>query len=406
MKLTPRKTLWLAIFVSALGYFVDVYDIILFTAVRVSSLKSLSVPDSLLASTGLYLMNLQLVGMLVGGIIWGVLADKRGRLSVLFGSIFLYSVANIANSFVHDIGTYAVLRFIAGLGLAGELGTGVTLVSEMMSKEKRGLGTMIIVIAGMLGGVAGGFVGDLFPWRHAYLLGGLMGFALLILRIGVTESGIFVSIKGKAVERGNLLFFIRSRRLMSKYIRCLLIGLPMWIFIGLFMTLAPEIGEVLKIHGAVSAGKSIMFYNVGLGFGNLSSSLLSQLLKSRKKSAALFLGMCLVFLGGFFVIHEASPAIYYTVCVLLGFSSGYWAVFLMISSEQFGTNRRATATTSLPNFVRGMVVPYTIAFGLLSPSLGVLWSMGLIGFSCTLVSIIALRSLQETFSKSLEFVES
>ena len=391
---------------SALGYFVDVYDIILFTAVRVPSLKALSITGEELTSIGLRLLNIQLLGMLVGGIVWGMIGDKRGRMSVLFGSIILYSSANLANAFVNGIQVYAVLRFIAGFGLAGELGAGVTLVSEMMSKENRGYGTMIIATAGICGGITGGLVGDLFSWRTAFVVGGAMGFLLLLLRAGVNESGLFSAIKRKDVEKGKLTMFFRSPQLFGRYLRCLFVGMPIWILIGLFMTLAPEVGEAMNIHGTVSAGRAILLFNVGLGLGDLSSTFLSQRLKSRKAAAMIFLGITVICLTGYFSAQGASAELFYFMCVLLGFGSGYWAIFIMITSEQFGTNLRATATTSIPNLVRGMVIPASLLLASIKPHLGILRSLGLIGTASIGAAFLSLYSLTETFATSLDFVEA
>lgn len=405
MKRFLKGNLWMAVTVSALGYFVDVYDIILFTAVRVASLKALSLEGDQITAVGIQLLNIQLVGMLIGGLVWGILGDKRGRLSILFGSIFLYSCANLANAFVSDITTYAVLRFVAGFGLAGELGAGVTLVSELMTKERRGYGTMIIASSGVLGGIAGGFVGDFFSWRTAYIVGGVMGFALLLLRVGVSESGLFSQIKNQPIDKGNILQFVRSFSLFARYVRCLFVGLPVWVFIGIFITLAPEIGRAMDITGPVSAGKAILFFNIGLGLGDLSSSLLSQILRSRKKAATIYLMLTACFTLAYLSLHGVSALFFYGMCTVLGFGSGYWAVFIMIASEQFGTNLRATVTTSVPNLVRGMIVPFSLALAPLRGYLGLRGSLALIGFSCITLAFLSLRSLRETFGTDLDFVE-
>src|SRR5678815_49497 len=134
----------LAVIVAALGYFVDIYDLLIFGIVRADSLKSIGIaPDAQLGPTQL-ILNTQMIALLLGGILWGVLGDKRGRISVLFGSIILYSLANIANGFVHTVPQYAAARFLAGLGLAGELGGGITLVSESLDEKTRGHGTTIV----------------------------------------------------------------------------------------------------------------------------------------------------------------------------------------------------------------------------------------------------------------------
>lgn len=406
MTIHQRKKLWFAIAVSALGYFVDVYDIILFAVIRVPSLKALSLSDEQITSVGLLLINLQLLGMLIGGLVWGVLGDKRGRLSVLFGSILLYSTANLANAFVTNVEQYAVLRFLAGFGLAGEFGAAVTLVSELMSKEKRGYGTTIITTAGVFGGIAGGLVGNLFSWQMAYVLGGCAGFVLLFLRLRVAESTLFMRLKThEKIEKGNLWLFFKSPKFLVKYIKCLLVGVPFWIAVGLFMSLSPEIGKALEISTPILAGWAILFFNVGLGLGDISSGLLSQFLGSRRKVVTVFLFFSMLFSLGLLSLQEASAQCYYFFCALCGFGVGYWAVFNMIATEQFGTNFRATVAVSLPNFVRGMVVPASLLLSLLKSQVGLLWGLGLIMTVSLVLAWISLISLEETFAKSLEFVE-
>ncbi|MBS0289858.1 MAG: MFS transporter [Proteobacteria bacterium] len=402
-----KKKLWLAITVSALGYFVDVYDIILFSAVRVPSLRSLGLAEDQITNIGLHLINLQLVGMLLGGVAWGILGDKRGRLSILFGSIFLYSSATLANAFVDNVETYGLLRFIAGFGLAGEMGAGITLVNELMAKEKRGYGTMIIVTFGIFGGIAGGLVGNLLAWQTAYLLGGLGGFLLLFLRMGVAESGLFVNIKNqKQIARGNLLLFFKSPILLSKYLKCLLVGAPFWVFIGLFMALAPEIGKALNISSPITAAWAILFFNIGLGFGDLSSSILSQILGSRKKVIMIYLVIAFVSAMSFLLLQNVSSTTFYCFCTVLGLGSGSWAIFIMVAAEQFGTNMRATVTTSLPNFVRSMAIPYMAILSFLKPNFGILLSLGIVSMASIILSFISICLLKETFASSLDFVEN
>ncbi len=402
-----NKNLWLAITVSALGYFVDVYDIILFSAVRIPSLRSLGLPEEQITTIGLRLINLQLIGMLLGGISWGILGDKKGRLSILFGSIFLYSSATLANAFVSNVETYGLLRFIAGFGLAGEMGAGITLVNELMTKEKRGYGTMIIATSGIFGGIAGGLVGNFLTWQTAYILGGIGGFLLLFLRMGVVESGLFVNLKNQTqVAKGSLLLFFKTPALLSKYLKCLLVGVPFWVFIGLFMALAPELGKALNIAGPITAAWAILFFNIGLGFGDLSSSLLSQILGSRKKAIMTYLSITFIAVISFLSLQNASTTLFYFFCALLGLGSGSWAIFIMIAAEQFGTNLRATVATSLPNFVRSMGIPFMAILSMLKPQFGILWGLGIIAISSIVLAFIAISSLKETFATSLDFVES
>jgi MFS family permease len=401
-----NKKIAFAIVVSALGYFVDAFDIILFSALRIPSLKAIGIPPDQIMSVGIQLINIQVLGMFLGGIAWGILGDKRGRTTILFGSIFLYSSATLANAFVSSFPEYAILRFLAGFGLAGELGAGITLVNEMMPKHMRGYGTMLIVVAGALGGLVAGLVADIFSWQVSYIIGGLGGFVLLFLRMGVTESTLFDQIKNQShVLKGSLSLFLRTPALLIKYIQCLFVGVPFWIFVGVFVALSPEIGKALQVSTPITSGQAIIYFCIGLALGEISSSLLSQLFKSRKKVLNLYLGLAFISLVSFFSMKEMDSSLFYSYCTLLGFSSGFWVLFIMISSEQFGTNIRATVTTSLPNMVRVMVIPVALILNHIKPHIGILWSMGLICMLSVLCAFVALFSLKESFDKSLQYIE-
>lgn len=402
----PPRAATMAILVAALGYFVDIYDLILFSIVRVASLRGLGVADEDLLSTGVLLLNMQMGGMLIGGVFWGVLGDKRGRLSVLFGSIFLYSVANVLNGFVQSVEGYAVLRLIAGIGLAGELGAGVTLVSELMPRETRGYGTTIIATIGICGAVVAALIGDLFDWRTAYFVGGGLGIALLLLRIGVYESGMFDRLRAQAhVQRGNFLSLFATRDRARRYIAVILIGVPIWYAVGVLITFSPEFGRALGMTDVPSAGRAVLFAYVGLALGDVASGVASQVLRSRKKVVLAFLGLTVACVALYFTVGATSLTVFYTVCVALGFATGYWAVFVTMASEQFGTNVRATATTSVPNFVRGAVVLLTSAFQAATPALGVVGSGIAVGAVAIVLAFVSLAALDETFAKDLDFVE-
>ena len=402
--LSPRGVA-LAITVAALGYFVDIYDLILFSIVRVSSLRSLGVPPDQILSQGVLLLNMQMGGMLVGGLIWGVLGDKRGRLSVLFGSIVMYSLANIANGFVQTVPQYAALRFIAGIGLAGELGAGITLVSEIMPSHTRGYGTMIVATVGILGAVVASLIGDAFDWRIAYFIGGGMGIALLVLRIGVAESGMFEGIKRTTAARGDFLSLIRSPKTRGKYVRVVLVGVPIWYVVGILITFSPEFGRTMGMATVPQAGRAVMFCYIGLAIGDFASGAASQLIKSRNRVVGAFLLMTTAFIAMYFAVAHVSLNVFYVVCLLLGVGAGYWAVFVTIASEQFGTNIRATATTTAPNFVRGAVVGLTLLFEGLRPALGIRGSAMLVGAIALTIAFVSLRGLEESYGKDLNYLE-
>ncbi|MBI4308848.1 MAG: MFS transporter [Candidatus Omnitrophica bacterium] len=392
------------ILLAALGYFVDIYDLILFSIVRVKSLKALGVPDTELLSQGVLLLNMQMGGMLLGGILWGMLGDKRGRLSVLLGSIFLYSIANIANGFVDSVGAYAVLRLLAGIGLAGELGAGITLVSEIMSKETRGYGTAIVATVGILGAIAAALIGDLFDWRAAYFIGGGMGVGLLLLRIKAGESLMFQKARDQK-QRGGLLRIFKSASNIWKYARCILIGVPLWFVVGILITFAPEFGKALGMKEVPSAGKAVMFAYIGLAVGDLTSGFLSQIWGSRKKIAAAFMALNAVFMLMYLLARAPSLNMFYIMCLSLGFASGYWAVFVTIAAEQFGTNVRSTVATTVPNFVRGAVVPLTLSFQSLKGIYGTINGALIVAVFCVGAAFWALINMEETHGKDLDYLE-
>jgi len=395
----------LAITVAAFGYFVDIYDLILFSVVRVASLKDLGVPQGDMLGAGTYLLNMQMTGMLIGGILWGVLGDRRGRLSVLFGSISLYSLANIANGFAGSVSAYAALRFIAGVGLAGELGAGVTLVSETMSTESRGYGTTIVAAFGILGAVVAALVGDFFSWRAAYFVGGAMGLGLLAMRIGVYESGAFEQVARTNVSRGNVLTLFSSWARVRKYMGAVFVGLPPWFVVALLVTFAPEFGPALGLSSAPAAGRAVLLCYAGLSCGGFVSGFLSQLFRNRKKVTLAFILMTAVFIAIYFAIGGLSLTAFYAMYFVMGIGTGYWAVFVTMAAEQFGTNIRATVATTAPNFVRGAVVPMTWTFQELRNPLGIVGSGALVGAVSIAIALVSLANLEETFGRDLNFVE-
>ncbi|KAA5541260.1 MFS transporter [Adhaeribacter rhizoryzae] len=400
-----RQLLKVPVIVAALGYFVDIYDLLLFSIVRVPSLKYLGVPESALLEQGIYLINMQMAGMLVGGVLWGVLGDKRGRLSVLFGSILLYSLANIVNGFVTTVDQYAILRFIAGIGLAGELGAGITLVAEILPKEIRGYGTSLVASVGVLGAVLAYFVADLFDWQIAYFIGGGLGLLLLLMRVSVFESGIFKSVKEKPVSRGNFFRLFSSGKQFVKYLSCILIGLPIWYVIGILITFSPEFGVALGVQEPIVAGRAIMFAYIGLSLGDFSSGFFSQYVGSRKKIVLVFILLTCLFILVYLFVPIQSTALFYTICLCLGFAIGYWALFVTIAAEQFGTNLRATVATTVPNFVRGSVNIITPLFLTLRSEYGIVQGAGLVGLLTVTIALLALWKLSETFGKDLDFLE-
>ena len=402
-----KKVIFISVLVAALGYFVDIYDLLLFSIVRKKSLESLGIVDpQMVLDQGLFLLNMQMIGMLIGGVLWGILGDKKGRLSVLFGSIFLYSVANILNGLVQDVTQYAILRFIAGVGLAGELGAGITLVSELISKEKRGYGTTVVAGVGILGAVVASFIAKYYDWRTCYFIGGGLGIGLLLLRVSLFESGMFSQLKEEKVARGNFFMLFNNRARGFKYLNCILIGLPIWFVIGILITLSPEFGKDFGMLEAPTAGEAVKYSYIGLAIGDLTSGFLSQFFKSRKKIILSFLVLTAMAIASYFVTAKNSLFMYYSNCLFLGFAIGYWAVFVTIASENFGTNLRATVTTSVPNFIRGSVVPLTFTFNALRGTLGIQGSALTVGIASIIIALISLSFLEETYGKDLNYLEN
>src|SRR3954464_5223961 len=350
------------VLVAALGYFVDIYDLLLFGIIRKASLRDIGLTEEMVLTKGEFIISVQMVGLLLGGIIWGVMGDKKGRLSVLFGSIVLYSLANIANGMVQSVNQYALLRFIAGIGLAGELGAGITLVSELLPKEKRGLGTSLVAGFGLTGAVVAYFISKEFDWRICYYIGGGMGLLLLILRISVFESGMFRQVKEMNVSRGNFFMFFSNRERFFKYLRSILIGLPTWFVIGVLVTFSDQFGTRMGIAEAIDPGKAIMFAYAGISIGDIAIGFVSQALKSRKRALFIFYILTMIFMVLFFMQKGGSAMTMYLLCCGLGFSTGFWAIFVTMAAEQFGTNLRATAATTIPNMVRGSLPLIIILF--------------------------------------------
>jgi MFS transporter, putative metabolite:H+ symporter len=396
-----------AVIVAALGYFVDIYDLILVSIVRIPSLRALGVPEERLVTEGFSILNWQMVGMLLGGIAFGVLGDKKGRLQILFGSITLYSLATLANGFVQDLSVYRWLRLVAGVGLAGELGAGVTLVAEILPARLRGYGTMIVASVGVSGAVVGNVVAQELDWRWAYWVGGGLGLVLLFLRVGVHESGMFRNLeKAAGVARGDFLALFRSGERFTRYLASIFIAVPIWCANAILVLLAPEFGRLFGVTGKLTAGNAVMFFYGGLVLGDLASGTLSQVLRSRRKVVILFLSLLTVAIAAYFVLGRgATPGLFYALCGALGVTSGYWAIFVTVAAEQFGTNIRATVATTVPNFVRGLVPVITLSVEALRRSLGLPTAAGLVAAVCLALAFVSAFRLRETFGVDLDYVE-
>jgi len=405
MKQKQYGILSIPVIIGALGYFVDIYDLLLFGIIRVPSLRSMGLNDADIAKEGLFILNIQMIGLLLGGILWGVLADKKGRLKVLFASIVLYSIGNLLNGFVHTVNQYALVRFITGIGLAGELGAGITLVSELLPKNKRGIGTSLVAGIGLTGAVFAFVIKENFQWRTCYFIGGALGFLLLFLRIGVLESGMFKAVQHAVVKKGNFFMLFTSRERFKKYALAILIGLPTWYVIGILISFSKEFGTHLHIQGVVDPGKSIMYAYAAISLGDVLIGLISQWFKSRKMALYLFYAITALGIIWFFNLEQQTAATLYLCCALLGFGVGFWAIFVTMAAEQFGTNIRATVATTVPNMVRGSLVLVSLFFTYLQSSVGYLTSGWITGILVMLIGTISLYFTKETFHKDLNYME-
>lgn len=407
--MTNSTRIWLTIVVCGLGYFVDIYDLILFSIVRVESLTAIGVSAADMQSASEFIINSQMIGMLLGGLIFGMLADKKGRLSVMLGSILMYSIMNIANAFVATVPMYAMFRFLSGIGLAGELGVAVTLVAEIMPKQTRGFGTTVVASMGILGAVAAYEVHHTFDWQTAFVAGGLMGLALLVLRVRVSESGMFHRTRSESVQRGNFLMVFQQGRIRT-YLSSIAIGVPIWYVIGILITFSPEFTKEGGGMEPIEGGQSVMWAYVGLAAGDLASGLISQMLKSRRRTILFFLILTMASVAWYLFTPGRSAALTYLQCGVLGFSVGYWAVFVTTAAEQFGTNMRATVATTVPNVVRGALVPAILVFKQLRqhPAFAdapMVQSAVIVGAGVVVLALVGWWNLRETFGKDLDFVE-
>jgi len=403
----PASIFSIAVIVAALGYFVDIYDLLLFSITRIDSLVSLGLSDAQVLSEGESIIMWQMGGLLIGGIIWGIMGDKKGRLSVLFGSIILYSLANIANGFVQTADQFKIIRFIAGIGLAGELGAGITLVSELTPKNKRGIATSLVAGIGLTGAVVAFIMKQYFDWRTCYFIGGGLGLILLVLRISVFESGMFHEIKKMNVERGNFFMLFKTKERVIKYLCSILIGLPTWFVIGVLVTFSSEFGKQMGIKEKIDPGKAIMYAYAAIAIGDVLIGFISQWFKSRKKALYLFYAITIVFMVLFFTVQwNGTAANMYWICAGLGFGTGFWAIFVTMGAEQFGTNIRATAATTIPNMVRGMltvmIIPLFKLFRGMTDYVTGGWITAIV---IMVITIIAALLIKETFHKDLNYIE-
>lgn len=413
-----KKNITLLIIVASLGYFVDIYDLILFNIIKKESLEALNIDFSTYETV---LFRWQMAGMLFGGVLWGIWGDKKGRVSVLFGSILIYSVANIANAFVETLWAYKMWRFIAGLGLAGELGAAITLVAELMPIKKRGIGTMIIVTFGALGAVAafivsnhgdaiGHFISNIVGkpianWQVAYIVGGSLGLVLLALRASTFESSMFENLKESDVHRGSFFSLFKNKTIFKKYLACIVIGLPVWFVVGVLVALSHRFlpAEIAKI---IPSKEMVLWSYVGLSLGDLFSGFMSQLFKSRRK-VIIFNLLGIVVMASIYLFGPIGSANYYRViAVLLGGVTGYWALFVTNASEQFGTNIRSTVSATVPNFVRGGVILITGGFEYFEKSFhSANISAVIIGIICVSLAIWGTLHVEESFHKDLNYYE-
>ena len=403
---TNNKGVIFLVIVAALGYFVDIYDLVLFSVVRLKSFADIGISPENMRKDGEYVINMQMFGLLLGGLLWGIIGDKFGRIKVLFGSILMYSLANIANGFVTDVHSYAIIRFIAGIGLAGELGAGITLVTETMDKNKRGYGTMIVAGVGLLGAAVAATVGKHYDWQTSYFVGGGMGLVLLFLRVGTFESGMFKHVEqSDKIQKGNFFILFSNRKRFLKYLACICLGLPLWFVVGILVTQSPEIGKAMGAVDVLNAGSGIMYTYFGIAIGDVVCGFLAQVLKSRRKTVLIFQIISVVTVIWYLTSTNLTEGNFIYICLAMGFGVGYWATFVTIAAEQFGTNIRSTVTTTAPNFVRGALIPITFTFEFFVHRYGIVNAAFILMGIVTVIAIIAVLYLEESFNKDLDYIE-
>lgn len=395
----------LIVLVASLGYFVDIYDLLVFSIVRMPSLLAIGVKPADVKAVGITIINWQMFGLLIGGLLWGIIGDKLGRIRVLFGSILLYSIANFINGKVTGVDAYITVRFIAGIGLAGELGAGITLVTETMQTTKRGYGTMIVSVIGLFGAAAANMVAKTLDWHWAYYVGGILGIFLLLLRLGTYESGLYKDVENRKVSRGNFLMLFTSFSRFIKYLYCILVGAANWFVIGILITLSPEFGKALGAKVALNAGDGVFYSYIGIAIGGLFAGLLSQVTRSRRLTVVVFVIISAISVVCYLTAKNITTTQFMWLSLFLGFGVGYWPIFVTIPAEQFGTNIRSTVTTTVPNFIRASLIPINAAFAAFSKSYNMITAAYIMIAILSIIALFSISQLKESFHKNLNYVE-
>lgn len=404
MSTAPKTSMMnLTLAVAALGYFVDVFDLLLFSVVRVQSLTDLGVAPEDLLTVGHNILNWQMAGMLTGALLLGPLGDLRGRKTVLLGSILVYALATFACGMVHDVTTYTALRFVAGIGLAVEFGAAVTLTAELLPQGKRGMGPMLVAVAGMLGGITAGLAGEALPWRYSYMLGGLLGILLLCLRSSTLESGLFQSMANKKKTGLHHVKELFDRTHGLRLLACVVAGLPIWFTIGILVTGSPEIGVALDLSQPVTAGLAFIMFNAGMALGDFASSTLSQYIHRRRAVLQMSIAAFMLTLLAFVFMPPENAEVFYSWIFIFGLFGGYWVVLITSTAEMYGTNLRSTVSVLVPNLIRASVIPITLLFGLLKPEMHILGACVVVGLVCAALALLATLLMPETFHKSLDY---
>jgi MFS family permease len=323
----------------------------------------------------------------------------------------LYSIANFATGYVHTVDQYALCRFVAGLGLAGELGAGITLVTELLPKEKRGIGTSLVAGIGLSGAIVAYFTFKLSgnDWRFCYKMGGILGVFLLLLRIKVAESGMYKNLQKQNVQKGNFLMFFTQRKRFLKYLTAIAIGLPTWFVIGILINQSDKFGKEFFNSSTIESGRSIMFAYIAIAIGDVLIGFVSQYFKSRKKALFFFYVLTVISVVLYFSPFNSSDTRMYIACAFMGFGTGFWAIFVTMGAEQFGTNLRATAATTIPNMVRGSLPLMNMLFiDLFHKKLQWnLWQSGVVTGAIVLaITFVAFYYTEETYHKDLDYLET
>jgi MFS transporter, putative metabolite:H+ symporter len=388
-----------SLFLIGCGYFIDIFDLVLFSTLRISSFEELKITDPTYWTVVFF--NLQMTGILVGGIFWGKMADIKGRSWSFMGTILVFSIANIINGLTSSLTVYGICRFIAGFGLAGEMGSGIALICEKVPDEKRSLYLGFVSSLGCIGAVLSGWLGDIVYWRYLFIGSGFAGILLTLLRKNLLEPDLFRKTATLNIPRGQWKTLFQSPPDLIRFILLIFLGIPMWYIIGILWSFSTEMTSTIGLN-IFTSGQAILWGYVGVWMGDMLMPFVSQFLKSRIFTIQICLIMMLLGVIYLFQFQPHSLLSFQLTHIFLGFTIGYWAVYATLCGESFGTNIRALTSTSLPSLIRFSSIPMMIIYqyGRDENELNIALGMGL---TVLCISMITTYFIKDTFQKDIDF---